>query len=134
MTSPLYIIWTEENEIGVPIIDEQHRSIVATINTLHYYIMKESGERIVKNILIMLEDYTKVHFKTEEELMRRAKYPDWERHFDFHVALSNKTKHIHHNIREEKDADTVLLFLKEWWINHINHEDRRYVPYVIDFA
>ena len=38
MGNLLYIVWNEKNNIGVPIIDEQHRGIVIAINSLYYFI------------------------------------------------------------------------------------------------
>jgi hemerythrin len=54
----LYISWNRDYDLGIPIIDEQHRAIVATINTYHYFI--SSGEARLAFIpsLITLEQYT----------------------------------------------------------------------------
>ena len=47
----LYIIWEEGYNLGIPIIDEQHRAIVATINTYHYFVTGGKGRgRIKANI------------------------------------------------------------------------------------
>jgi hemerythrin len=29
-----------------------------------------------------------------------------------------------------KEPELALKFLKEWWIGHINKEDKKYAPYV----
>lgn len=130
MNYQLYIIWSKENEIGVPIIDEQHRSIVSTINTFHYYVQKGIGEKVVLATLRILEQYTKLHFETEEDLMGKAGFPDFEDHRALHQTLADRTKHIVLTAQQEQDADEVLRFLRQWWMGHINAEDRKYVPYV----
>ncbi len=72
MQNILYIVWTEKNKVGIPIIDEQHRGIISTINSLHYFIQTGQGEQIIRPTLIMLEQYVDIHFKTEEALMWEA--------------------------------------------------------------
>ena len=34
----LYITWKNEDELGIPIIDEQHRGVVTAINSLFYFM------------------------------------------------------------------------------------------------
>ena len=63
--SMLYIVWNDINKLGIPIIDEQHRGIVATINSFHYFIQEGHGLEALKPTLNILEQYTCIHFKTE---------------------------------------------------------------------
>lgn len=70
----LYIVWTEKNILAIPIIDEQHRAIVSIINSLHYYIREGHGDNAMKHTLAILEQYTKLHFNTEEALTEEAGY------------------------------------------------------------
>ena len=130
MQKTLYIIWSESNKLGVPIIDEQYRGIISTINSLHYFIHIGQGEEILKPILIMLAQYTEIHFKTEEALMAKANYPDIEEHRVLHKTLIEKTKRLYFEVSREKDTDQVLKFLREWWLGHISKEDRKYVPFM----
>jgi hemerythrin len=130
MQMTLYIIWSDNNKIGIPIIDEQHRGIISTINSLHYFIQIGHGEEILKPTLTMLAQYTKIHFKTEEALMAKANYPAIEEHRVLHKTLIEKTKKLSIEISRDKDAGRVLKFLREWWLGHINKEDRKYVPFM----
>lgn len=127
MSKPLYIVWNSNNKLGIPIIDEQHRGIVATINSLHYFIQEGHGLAVLKSTLDILEQYTHIHFQTEEALMKKIKYPDVEAHVLLHRALMKKTKEISGKSIAHKDPGMALIFLKKWWLNHINQEDRKYV-------
>ena len=62
MKNNLYIVWTDNNEVGYPIIDEQHRGIISIINTLHYFIQTGKGNEVIKPTMIMLEQYINYHF------------------------------------------------------------------------
>ena len=88
----LYIVWDESNNLGIPIIDEQHRGIVTIINSLHHCIRQGQGEDAIRPIMTMLEQYTVIHFKTEEWFMKEAGYPELEAHLALHRNLAAKTK------------------------------------------
>lgn len=128
MQKNLYIIWSDNNKLGVPIIDEQHRGIISTINSLYYFIRIGRGEEILKTILTTLEQYAEIHFKTEEELMTQANYPAVDEHRVLHETLIEKTKRF--SVEADRDTGLVLKFLREWWLGHINKEDRKYVPFM----
>lgn len=126
----LYIVWSDDSKVGFPIIDEQHRGIVSTINSLHYFIRTGQGREIIKPTLIMLEQYIEVHLKTEEALMEEAGYPALEEHIELHRELVDKTKRLSDDAGMDMDSDMVLKFLKEWWLGHINTEDRKCAPFL----
>lgn len=120
----LYIVWNEEQNLGVPILDEQHRGIVATINSFHYFLVEGHGDKALDPTLRMLEQYTRLHFQTEENLMREAKYPGLAAHMAQHQALIRRMAAVAAN--KAKAPQEVLEFLKDWWIGHIAREDRKY--------
>ena len=130
MNHLLYIVWKDSNNAGIPIIDEQHRGIVTTINSLHYFIQNGHGDEIITPTLNILLEYTKIHFNTEEKLIIEAGYPALEEHKELHRILVEKTKRISLEADIKNDPAMVLDFLKDWWLNHINVEDRKYMPYL----
>ena len=130
MKSNLYIVWNDQNSLGIPIIDEQHRGIVSTINSLHYFVKQGQGDEALTPTLSILEQYTKIHFRIEESLMINANYPGFDEHVLLHKDLWKKTIAIAQESKLSKDADAVLNFLKTWWLGHINGEDRKYGPVV----
>ena len=129
MKNMLYIVWNDNNNFGIPIIDEQHRRIVATINSLFCSIREGHGFDALKPTMSILTQYTKVHFRTEEALMVKTDYPVLEEHILLHKELAKKTKDIMQESILYKDANIALKFLREWWLGHINKEDRKYTPY-----
>ena len=124
--SMLYIVWNDINKLGIPIIDEQHRGIVATINSFHYFIQEGHGLEALKPTLKILEQYTCIHFKTEEALMKEAECPDLERHIILHDELMKRTKEIALEAVSHEEPELALVFLKEWWLSHISEEDKLY--------
>jgi len=131
MKNVLYIVWTERNNTGIPIIDEQHRSIVATINSLYYFLQESHGLEISVSTLIIIEQYAHIHFRTEERLMAEAGYPALNDHVLMHKNLVQKSKDLAYEFPLKNDPAIILKFLKEWWMSHINNEDQKYVPHLI---
>ena len=127
----LYIVWTAENELGIPIIDEQHRGIVSTINSFYYFIQRGQGPEAVDPTFNVLSQYTRLHFETEEALMAAARYPAFDAHVVLHKELTRKTVYAARGAMSQEDANILLDVLKDWWLGHINREDRKYAPYVV---
>ena len=130
MSNLLYIVWGKENELGIPIIDEQHRGLVSAINSFHYFIKEGHGDMAIRPIIMTLVQYIDIHFRTEEPLMRDSGFPDVEEHIARHRKLTQRTQKIAQEALAEGNAYVALEFLKDWWLGHINSIDRQYVPYV----
>jgi len=126
MNNNIYIVWKEEYNTGINIIDEQHRGIISAINTLHHFIQDGRGEDILKSTMIILEQYIDIHFKTEEALMEKSEYSEFKEHLELHKKWDENTKKLVMN--KDTDSSEVLKFLRTWWIEHINKEDRKYIP------
>jgi hemerythrin len=126
----LYIVWDKKYESSIPIIDEQHRAIVSLINSLYYFMQEDRAIDALMPTINMLSVYAILHFNTEEPLMKRAGYKDFDQHCALHQQLINKTAVVMQRTNEEKDATILLKFLKNWWLTHINVEDRKYMALV----
>ena len=130
MRNTLYIVWHDDNNLDIAIIDEQHRAIVSIINSLHYFMLTGHGNEIIKPTTVMLAQYENIHFQTEEAIMAEASYPAFEEHVALHKALQRKIKELSIDANMNKDSMIIFKFLKEWWLDHVNKEDRKYAPYV----
>lgn len=128
MTDALYIVWNTDNELEIPIIDEQHRAIVSTINSLFYFLHGKLTLVTLKPTLRILEEYTRLHFTTEEMLMEKAGYSGYRDHVLLHRELAARTTTMAREPLEADRAHEVLGSLKDWWLDHINSEDREYAP------
>ena len=126
----LLIVWNDSNNLGIGIIDEQHRGIVSTINSLHYIIRTDQTDKLFPSIVKTIEDYTKTHFATEEIILKASKYPDFEKHKSFHEKLKQLTFAVSKESELLDHPLKFLDFLKDWWMNHINKNDRAYADHV----
>ena len=124
------IVWTPDNNLGIPIIDEQHRGIVSTINSLFYFMRNKRGLEAMNPTISMIEQYTKIHFLTEEALLERSAYPGRENHLNLHQRLNEKMFSVSTVSKRTGNPEELLTFLKSWWMNHINEHDRAYADHV----
>lgn len=126
MNQPLYIVWKDSHNLNLPIIDEQHRGIVSTINSLYYFVCIGKGYDALLPTLRIIEQYTVLHFETEEQAMLESRYPALERHQRLHRELREKTRTILGVSALNHDPMQALHFLKDWWLTHISIEDRQF--------
>lgn len=126
MPKVLFIKWSDLHSTNIPIIDEQHRGIVETINSLYYFMRNKQASEIIMSTIAKMEQYAYIHFLTEENLLKQAKYPDFETHKKLHKSFRHKSLILSAQLKKTPDAHELLSFLKQWWIDHINVIDQKY--------
>jgi hemerythrin len=124
------IVWKPEYNLGIPIVDEQHRGIVTIINSLYYGMQNKHGADFLMPINGMMNDYTRIHFRTEENFLEKCGYPALDEHKEFHKELIDKLNMVGKESLHQHDPQGFINFLKEWWISHICHKDRAFLDYL----
>ncbi len=126
----ILIVWQPSYNLGIPIVDEQHRGIVSTINSLCYAIQNRHGNEMLRPVIGMVTEYTRIHFEIEEDFLGKCGYPDLESHRTLHKELTQTLSHVGKDSIWNKDPQEFLGFLKEWWIHHICKEDQVFNRYL----
>jgi hemerythrin-like metal-binding protein len=124
---PLYIKWSENLEIGITILDEQHRGLVSIVNSFHYHKSDEVIDRILAPTVDTLFSFFRIHFMTEEGMMEQAGYPGLEEHRQNHQDSYKALEKIRRECRHDRDVDRFMQFLRDYWNQHVNEYDRNYV-------
>lgn len=126
------IIWNNDYCIGISEIDSQHCKIIDQINYLIDNMNSEDKDYLNSEIIRNLYKYSKEHFTTEEELLRKLNYPGLDNQIKEHSEFKLKTVKSaikvlkgHKNVPEE-----TIQFLKDWWTNHILKVDMEYKDFV----
>ena len=130
MKNVLYIVWQQANNTGIPIIDEQHRGVVSTINSLYYFLGHGDASVAFEPTMDVLNHYTSLHFMTEEALMRASGFAGVAEHIAHHNDFMNRVRSMARYRASEDQVTELLEFLKDWWLNHINQNDREYIQSV----
>lgn len=120
--------WSDDFNVNIQEVDEQHKVLVDLLNQLHRAIMEHRGKAASRVILDQLADYTRTHFLLEESLMRVLHYPGLEIHKQQHEDLIKQIHELQHKLDHENVTITfeLLHFLKMWLIQHINESDKRF--------
>lgn len=125
------ISWSKDLEIGIDVIDSQHRRIVEYINELDMARRASEPHEAVGHVLDELVDYTLSHFAFEESLMEEAGYPFSNAHRKVHRLFARRVSDYVQKHKMGKDISVELLnTLENWLLNHIRHDDRDYAGVV----
>ncbi len=124
-----YWTWDPSLNVGIDVIDGQHRRIVDYINDLDEAHSEKDHEKVTQ-ILMGLVDYTVTHFAFEEDLMRQAGYPLSDSHKKVHETfISHISKYKEQHEKGQDITRKLMSELQIWLTNHIKNEDKHYVPY-----
>ena len=128
------IVWKPEYDLGIHIIDEQHRGIVTVINCLYYEMQKKKGGSVLTPIFKIIYEYSHIHFTIEEEFLEKSDFPNAITHRALHSELIDTTSKVGKKSILNRDPYQFMDFLKKWWIDHICGEDRVFRDYLLDKA
>jgi hemerythrin len=123
--------WSPAFSVKVKKYDDQHKKLVDLVNQLHDAMKAGEGITILGTVLQSLIAYTGSHFADEEKMMQANAYPDYAKHKAAHEALVKKVLELQQQFQSGKTMLTmsVMSFLKEWLVNHIQGEDKKYGIY-----
>jgi len=122
------ITWSNLYSVNVEEIDNQHKKLVDLINLLHDSVKAEKGKETLAKVFNELVNYTAEHFSTEEALMKRTNYPDFEEHKAVHNSLVQHVKKLQQDYfnNSESSLHDTLSFLRDWILKHIAGTDKKY--------
>lgn len=132
------MIWSTEYEVGIELIDEQHKSLFELLDIINDLIDKvEQGrdcENCIRDILSELEDYTCFHFQDEEAILLEIGYDDFDNHKQEHDVFACKIKELLvDNTIDYNKAEALRMISQQvsYWIkNHILQTDFRYIEFM----
>lgn len=110
--------WKADYDCGILEIDLQHRYFMQLINRLSMELHSTTDPRYHARLLEEISKYAQFHFISEENLMIKFGYPDFEAHRQRHIALLNEL-----SWRSQQNEDDLLEFLVQWFINHTVEHD-----------
>ncbi len=120
------LVWQEDLDTGIDVIDMQHRRIVEMINQLESARLSGSQVAIVE-VLDELVDYTLSHFAFEETLMEQAGYAFSAAHRRVHEIFGKRVQDYRLRFEAGEDIlDELRTMLARWLFNHIRGDDKAY--------
>jgi hemerythrin len=131
LTKPI-AFWQQEYSTGNSQVDGQHQQLFEIVNALHDAVVTRKDTYTMQVLLECLANHTIEHFQTEEALMMRVDYPDYDRHKQTHDCLLSKVDNLLLKFRDrntEAVTTEITQFLTEWLAHHIKGEDKKMVQF-----
>lgn len=128
MIRPLYIVWNDSYTLHNPIIDEQHRALVASINSLYFFIQEGWGLAALEPTLKIVKSYASFHAKTEEGLLAQTNCNRINEHKQKEKIFENQLDQETKEAIALKDPQILLTFLRKWWLQHLE-DHKSYADY-----
>ncbi|CAK8725113.1 Hemerythrin-like metal-binding domain protein [Candidatus Electrothrix laxa] len=117
--------WNEDYNVGVKEIDSQHKKFMRILKKLAVLNTKAEKRASVEKLLDKLLDYAHLHFRTEEALMERYKYPKIHVQKKEHELLMGELyRQVSAARKENGSVAKMLYFLVQWFIKHTVYSDR----------
>lgn len=119
---------------GNSMIDSEHRQLIEAVNALLDACAKGKGREEIKRTLVFLQDYTKKHFRDEENLQISSGYPDYANHKTYHAYFIRKVDEL--SAKLEKEGPSVVIVaeinkaLADWLFTHIKTQDVKVAAHV----
>ena len=123
------IKWQENYAVGNGKLDQQHQLLFDYINELYDAMSKGAGKSTAVGLVQKLHEYTTIHFKEEEALLKRANSPLLKEQQAEHAIFLDKVSELEKKISSGHDLSIsvdLLRFLKNWLSDHILEKDHRY--------
>ncbi len=126
--------WSNKLTVYNSIIDEQHKMLLDIGMKLFNFSQKSNKTK--KEFITIVEElksYTIYHFKEEEAMLEKCKYPDIVEHKKIHerfVSGVTKTDFNNFDINDSEELNKFMTFLSKWVVQHIKNEDYKYIAYM----
>lgn len=124
--------WLDSYDLGIEVIDLQHKNLLAMINKL--LVNQNESRGIMQRLINEVIAYAEYHFISEENLMVLSRYDGYEKHTNVHNMLLKQLKNqCSQFINNHCELKTVILFMANWLIEHIMAEenDRDFAKYLL---
>ncbi len=117
--------WQNRFATGIKKVDDEHKILIDMIDRLEKAISTGNDCEAARKVLYGLVDYVKIHFKNEEEVMKKIGFPDLNRHKIRHKHLVNEVASILMDLKCGKTwtVHELVGFLQHWLVDHIIEED-----------
>ena len=115
-------------EIGVPLVDEQHRGLFSSVEGA--FAILKAGNKLdeLSPQLHLIAQGARIHFKFEEDLMEKYADPTVQVHRDEHTSLMAQLRRLkRRNLSALRplQSEQISSFLFEWLTEHICTHDRK---------
>lgn len=120
------IEWTDDLRMNVDSIDSQHKELIGIINRTVQAVTERRDQGLMDDALNRLREFAVHHFRCEEELMERTRYPERIDHVKGHHDIKQTIMRFQRRSyrRHPLSPEDLLEFLQDWMLDHMLIRDR----------
>lgn len=130
-----FVKWDEQLSVAIASIDREHQHLFQLIND--YYDSgrnKAAGPERMQKLLTGLQEYTVVHFRTEETAMKRHGFPGLAGHQREHQHFVDWINQV---AKRYASGELVLPlevsgYISDWILQHIRTTDQLYSRFLVE--
>jgi len=121
-----FFIWQDEYETGDTDIDEQHRTIVETVNILNHACVTGSSEETVRRIMRDLFDFSQYHFFTEERQLLLLNGTAYHKHKREHEQILRFLRtNCERDLSSQELRHQMCTLVRKVYARHMYSSDKR---------
>ncbi len=130
--APIRIKWSNLLACGNPIIDAEHRELLALMNAAIEANFEQNEKGRFPGVLEKILARSAEHFQHEEAILRAAIYPELEEHCRMHGKILADAESLRTEIirGEKTPADAVEFLVNRLVMGHLISDDIRYFSYL----
>lgn len=129
-----YLEWTTDLDVGVANMNDEHQKLIELMNRFAELADAGASRAQATAALDALGKYTMEHFRDEEAMMARMRFPELDKHKLIHQALLRQFGEHADNFGRTGQHQELLMFLKVWLKSHIKGVDTKYGKHAANAA
>ena len=124
--------WNDKFSVSLEAMDKQHKSFLELLNNLDDEIRSKNSDELVNMAVNRLFNYAAFHFRDEENILNTCGFPGIREQRQEHGFFMKQVKEMEESLQKGSQVQlgSVVSFLKDWFINHIMREDKKYSAYI----
>jgi len=123
-----FIVWDNNLNLQIDLIDEEHKLLIFLMNKLHKQYNDGEPQATIRATFSELIEYATKHFADEEDYMASINYSDLDAHKAIHQRLLDRINTYFQEFEDSNGqiSEYVFTFLKLWVTAHIKGIDAKF--------
>jgi hemerythrin len=133
--NPNLVTWSTTYSVGIKLIDDQHKELLNLVNDMYNHVNdddEEAERAYFLSVIRHIVDYIKIHFATEEKIMKGTNFQGYAGHKRVHDSFILNVVDIIKKYDEGRRVPLIFFtnFIKDWILSHIAIMDKQYFEYL----
>jgi hemerythrin len=128
-----HFVWKDSFAVGIQEIDDQHKLFLEYVNECYNAVHLDRTRQVTNATIHDLTVYAETHFQFEQAIMQEIGYSDLAGQEEEHGYFVNRLAELEQALAEGRKStvESLLVFLKEWFLTHIIDHDKRLADFII---